>query len=571
METIYDGTDMEALSNSATFPGAPCSAGRGDATDFAPHVASFGGIHCAINLDMANLSMVQVDGGYVAVDAGSTPANAQRVAQQWRERAGGPIQALIYTHSHLDHIGGASGFDLDGIPIWGQARFLHELSDTQLLNAGYYTRGAKQFGFLLAESELVSNGIGPALAMGAEASPPLCMPTHSFDDKTEVDIAGKTFVLRSAPGETYDHLYIWLPDDRALFVGDNLYQAFPNLYSIRGVPPRPVRSWIESLDEMRRLRPRPELMVLGHTQPVEGADRIYQLLTDYRDAIAFVHDSVVRGINAGKTPGELVREIRLPPHLDRHPYLREHYGTLAGSIRGIYAGYMGWFDGDAANLEPIANDEVAHWMVEELGSRRAILERIERSLAAGDLRRALWLSQILQADDAESRDGRLAKADVLERLAAQCHNPLMRNWQRSEAALLRGSADLPMKPKITGATIQYLPLKTILGLLPSRLHPKNSARVNMTIGFDITDTQEQYTLFVRRGVGELSTGMCESCCLTVRATEADLKRIFIAGDVLPNRREFWQRIEFVVPEKGVLKPIQKLFRLARVNRLFIRP
>src|SRR5690606_30251981 len=152
--------------------------------------------------------------------------------------------------------------------------------------------------------------------------------------------------LHWAPGETHDHLFVWLAEERVLFAGDNIYKAFPNLYSLRGVSPRPVRRWIDSLDAMRRLEPRPELMILGHTAPVEGADKIQETLTAYRDAIAFVHDSVVRGLNQGKTAEQLAREIRLPPHLASHPYLQEHYGTLSASVRGIACGYLGWFDGD---------------------------------------------------------------------------------------------------------------------------------------------------------------------------------------------------------------------------------
>jgi len=304
-------------------------------------IDSFQGVHCAVNFDLANLSMVQVDGGYVAIDTGSKPSISRPLARQWQEMAGGPIQGLIYTHSHLDHIGGADGFDLSDVPIWAHEDFQQEFRDTQLFNVAYFSRGAKQFGFMLAGDENLSNGIGPALSLGTGPSPPIRLPNRTFEEDVELEIAGRNFVLRSAPGETHDHLFIWLPEQRVLFAGDNLYQAFPNLYSIRGVPPRPVRQWIDSLDEMRRLRPRPELMILGHTSPVQGADRIYQLLTDYRDAIAFVHDSVVRGINAGKTPHELVREIRLPPRLALTLICASNMARLQGRSAASLAGTWG--------------------------------------------------------------------------------------------------------------------------------------------------------------------------------------------------------------------------------------
>src|SRR5262249_44925909 len=158
------------------------------------------------------------------------------------------------------------------------------------------------------------------------------------------------FELRAAPGETHDHLFVWLPQDRTLIAGDNLYKAFPNLAAIRGSSPRPVEAWMRSLDTMRYLRPAPENLILGHTDPVRGANVIRDLLTTYRDAIAFVHHSVIRMTNQGHTPEEMVRAIRLPEHLRTHPYLAEVYGTVVGCIRGLYAGYIGWFDGNATNL-----------------------------------------------------------------------------------------------------------------------------------------------------------------------------------------------------------------------------
>lgn len=550
---------------------APCAASYTFPTEFRPRIESFGGIHCAIDFDLANLSMVQVEGGYVAIDAGTYPATTRRVAAEFARLAGGPLQALVLTHCHADHVGGAAGYDPAGVPVWGHRKFFDDFADMQLLPNAFYARGARQSGSILPAELVLSNGIGPPLRTEQHSLPPVHVPTHWFDDTHELQIGGRTLILRWSPGETNDHLSVWLPEQRALFVGDNLYQAFPNLYTLRGMTPRPVRRWIDTLDEMRRLQPRPELLILGHTAPVQGAETIQALLTDYRDAIAFVHDSVVRGINAGKSPHDLAREIRLPPHLSQHPFLREHYGTLSGSIRGIYTGYMGWFDGDASNADPPTDGELAGWLVEEFGGRGELLARARRALEQGQPHKALWLSRMLHADDPAGRAGREAKAEALERLAASCDNPLVRNWRYSEAALLRGTAQLPAKPRLNGATIQHMPLDQLLRLLPSRLNPRTAARVRMAIGFDLTDTGAQYTFLIRRGVGELAAGMLGMPDLTVRATETDLKRLFLAGDVPPTQPEFWRHLEFVVPGQGLLTPVHRLRKLAQLGRLFLRP
>ncbi|CAN0578850.1 unnamed protein product, partial [Laminaria digitata] len=194
-------------------------------------------------------------------------------------------------------------------------------------------------------------GIGPHLETDL-ADAGLRRPTHTFDERLELKVAGLNIVLQHAPGETDDQLHLWLPDAQVLLPADNFYRAFPNLYTIRGTPYRDVRAWVRSLDAMRALKPK--VLVPSHTRPLQGAEVVYNALTDYRDAIQYVHEQTVRGMNLGLTPDALVEQVRLPQHLSKSPYLAEHYGTVAWSVRSIFDGYLGWFDGVAAHLEPLS-------------------------------------------------------------------------------------------------------------------------------------------------------------------------------------------------------------------------
>ncbi len=120
------------------------------------------------------------------------------------------------------------------------------------------------------------------------------------------------------------------------------------------------------------------------------------------------------------------------------------------------------------------------------------------------------------------------------------------------------------------ATIERTPIERILGLLPSRLNPKTAANVTMSIGFDVLDKGQQYTLLIRRGVGELATGIVGTPEITIRATERDMKHVFLVGEAPPTKLEFWQSLEFAVADKGLLTPLHRLMQLARVGRLFLR-
>jgi len=164
-------------------------------------------------------------------------------------------------------------------------------------------------------------------------------------------LGGVEFELFSTPGETPDHLTVWVPSYKAAFIGDNYYgintpepNSFPNLYAIRGTKPRWALDWIKSLDTVLALKP--EIVLNGHGEPIVGNAEITRRLGRYRDAIQYVHDETVKGMNAGKDVFRLMQEIKLPPQYD----LTENFGKVSWSVRGIYDGYAGWYDGNPTSM-----------------------------------------------------------------------------------------------------------------------------------------------------------------------------------------------------------------------------
>lgn len=543
-----------------------------EATNFPRRIVQVGRAHCAVNYALSNCTLVEVNGGYVIIDTLPSVRAAKEVKAEFDRRVGGELKAIIYTHSHPDHIRGTTVFHRPGVPIWAHERFRHELIQQTRLAQAHHSRGGRQFGFLLAPDQVTTNGIGPPLTFDEGPMPPLRLPTHLVHDAATMTIGGVRFELRSAPGETHDHLFIWLPDDRILIAGDNFYKGFPNLYAIRGVPARPVAGWIESLDTMRYLEPAPEHLVLGHTEPVSGVEQIHQLLTDYRDAIAFVHDSVVRMINEGKTPDEMVEHIRLPAHLQAHPYLQEVYGTVAGSIRGIYAGYLGWFDGNATTLEALPTIELAHRLVPQLGGPAQVLQLVQQALDSGDAKWAAWLCDQVLALDPKNAGARKHKARALEQMAATVFNPLMRHWYLIDAALLLGKQRPPTWPAVNVGSIEEFLIDDLLGALPVRLDPARSADVTMTVGFEFTDSGKQFTFFIRRGVGEVVNFRANDLDLLIRTTEYDFKKTVVAHEAGPLGLEFWKKVQFEVPGHPLIAPLRKLWRLKRfVSCLILHP
>jgi len=271
------------------------------------------GVHVAIGFGLANSILIEGENGVIIVDCMESNASARLVKAKFDEISDKPVKAIIYTHNHADHIFGAGIMAGDDQP----EIYSHILTNTfidRLLNVVrpiMTVRSYRMFGNYL-DSGHENCGIGSHLNIHESSENSILRPTKMFEDKLEVEIAGVELRMFHAPGETQDQIFIHLPAHNMILCGDNFYKAFPNLYTIRGTAYRDVNDWVESLDKMRYMRP--DYLVPSHTLPLVGPDTIFDVLTDYRDAIQFVHDQTIRHINLGKTPNEIAEALVLPPH-----------------------------------------------------------------------------------------------------------------------------------------------------------------------------------------------------------------------------------------------------------------
>ena len=394
----------------------------------------------------ANISMIVGEDGLVIVDTGMMPAHAEKVLAEFRKITDLPVKAIILTHGHGDHTGGARVFLEAGgdekPKIFARSPFN---SEGNLFETGGVKinklRGARQAGFLLPQEERINNGIAPAASPPKKGNvfignPP--RPTDTFRDGTmKLSIAGIDLELVSAPGETTDQLYVWFPKDRVVFTGDNFYQSWPNLYAIRGTAYRDVKDWIHSLDAM--LAEKPAHAVPGHTKPIIGEEHTTEVLTNYRDAIKHVFDETITGINRGMTPDQLVHSVTLPDHLKDLDYLREYYGNIEWGVRAIFMGYLGWFDGNPTHLFSLPEKEEAVHMAKLAGGEDALRKAAQTALNDGDAQWCAELCDHLLALHPDDEGIRNLKADALETLAENLITATGRNYYLTVAQELRKS------------------------------------------------------------------------------------------------------------------------------------
>ncbi len=470
------------------------------------------GVHVAIGHGLANAILIEGTDGVVVVDTMESAESAQAVLRLFRTVTDKPVRAIVYTHYHPDHTFGAAVF-AEGRPVEVIAHertnaLLDEVLD--VVAPTIYPRSMRQFGTHLAPAQVPNAGIGPRLDyVDGRNRIALLRPTRAFADALDLEIAGVRLQLRHAPGETDDQILVWLPDSRVLLAADNFYRSFPNLYAIRGTPYRDVRKWIASLDAMRALRP--AHLVPSHTRPVSGEDAVMRALTDYRDAIQYVHDQTIRWMNAGLGVDAIVERVRLPPHLAASPFLAEHYGRVDWSVRSIHAGQVGWFDGDATRLFPLAPAERARRLQALAGSGRTLAQEAGRALAAGDAQWAAELAEAALQVAPEDRGARATKARALEALAARQGSANARNYLLTAAGEAAGEIRIvPRDPSKTPPELLHaFPIDAFMRGMPVRLKAERALDVERTIAFAFPDVDAHWTLEVRRGVAEVRPGRPE--------------------------------------------------------------
>ncbi len=485
------------------------------------------GVYVAIGYGIANAIMLVGDDGLIIVDTMETEQSAAEVLAEFRRISDKSVKALVYTHSHPDHIGGASVFagGNPDVAVYAQRDVVRNMEKTSIeLQTAITRRSLRMYGSRLPIEEMVNVGVGPDLAMHDDSTISMLRPTREFDDRLEDTVAGVHFELVHAPGETEDQLFVWLPERRILLAGDNIYKAFPNLYTIRGTSYRDPRQWADAIDAMRALRP--EILVPSHTRPLHGEALIYSTLTDYRDAIRYIHDQTLRYINLGLTPDEIAARIRLPAHLASSPYLQELYGKPSWSARNIYAGNLGWFNGDPATLQPLPPREQAERLARLAGGIDALAQQVEDAEAAGDHQWTLELSSAalrLQADHAGVRQARIA---ALRALGEREANPNARHWYLMSARELAGEFTLPRRiVRPTPQMLAQMPLSRMFDGLAVNLDAEAAAETVIAVGFEFSDSPERYTYLIRRGVSEVVPELRPDADIVVRVSAQAFKEM----------------------------------------------
>ena len=486
-------------------------------------------IYVAIGYALANVIMIVGDSENVIVDTTGSEEAAKIVKKELNKISTNPVNNIIYTHNHPDHIGGATIFasSVDA-NIYGQENILYNIDNiSTIIRPIIYERSARQFGIPLDKDDIIHQGIGGFLEINADTTTGLLRPNVTFDKYLNLNINNIQIELGHVPGETDDHLYVYLPDKEAVMVGDNFYRSFANLYAIRGTKYRNPMEWVYSLDKIRSLNAK--YLIPSHSRPVVGKDNVYNALTDYRDAIQFVHDQTVRYINKGLLPDEIAAQIELPSHLRSSPYLQEFYGSISSYVRSIFVGYIGWFNGNITTLHPMSAEDKAAKMIELATKQTDLHEAAQLAVENGEYQWAMELTDSLIALNNEDQKAKDIKAYAADKFALTQTASNDYYFYKTVAGELRGDYEVYFRDvKATPKQLQAIPMKSIIKSLPVNLNAKKTLDINKKVMFKFSDIDDVFVLNIRRGIVELGYNQINDADLIVKTSQHELKEI-LAG------------------------------------------
>lgn len=506
------------------------------------------GVYVARGYNRDNPTLIEGNNGLIVVDPGESILAAQIVKDAFNAHLDNifdkkPVKAIIYTHAHDCHIHGASVFADEKTEIIASENLMSTLF-SEWYGQIYPSRvqgGITMSGIMFKDNPGWYAGYvlsGPNI-LGPSGFLP---PTTTVKGELKRTIAGVEFNLISAPGEAQDVIIVWLPGKGVLIQIGIMYEAFPALVTMRGSGQRNPLDYIDSLKLCRSLNPDYLIALHGPNPVTTGKENVRQNLTNFSDAIQFMHDQTVQYLNRGFTPGEIADLLTLPPHLASNSYLQETYGSKEWDIYHIFRYYRGYYTGEIRDLFPQSALSEAQMSAELAGGVDALASKAEEALLSGNLEWALRLADDVLILEPENASAFETKKEAMLTLAESTMNSQARNELLSEYLLMTGqiTAQFPFdNPKgiyslMAPTAVQLMPMSSLHRIMAVNLNASKSMERDMIVNLQLTDmpknkseNPDQYTLWVRKGILEINPPYSSDSLFTIITDSLTWKQLVL--------------------------------------------
>ena len=461
------------------------------------------GVYQVRGFSLANMTIVEGRSGLIVIDPLSTVGSAKEGLELYfANRPRKPVVAVVYTHSHSDHYGGARGVTSDADVAAGRTRvfapagFMEAaVSESVIAGNAMGRRAQYQFGAPLPRGERgnVDAGLGKNDSRGLPGRS-IIAPTDSIAQPVETrTIDGVRIVFHLAPAsEAPAEMHLYFPQLKVIDIAENATHTLHNLLPLRGTEVRDAKGWSKYLgDALERFGPEAQVLIAQHHWPVWGHDKVVLQLEQQRDLYKYVHDQSVRMMNQGMAPTEIAEALRLPAGLDHVWAARGYYGTLSHDAKAVYQKYLGWYDGNPAVLNALPPVESAKKNVEYMGGATAVIARARDDFRQGNYR---WVAQVMDqvvyAEPANT-EARALAADAFEQLGYLAESATWRNAYLLGAQELRNGvpAGRP-RQALDAEMISAMPAALVFDYLGTTLNGPRAEHAKIVLNWRFTDTRE---------------------------------------------------------------------------------
>ena len=468
------------------------------------------GIYQLRGFDLANITLIEGKTGWIVVDALTSRESSAAAMAFARQHLGNkPVTALVFSHSHIDHFGGALGVLTPQevaerkVPVIAPAGFMEEAtSENVMVGTAMGRRSIYQFGRDLERSAKgnVDTGLGKNVVYGTFGILP---PTQLITKPTEeLTLDGVHFVFHNVPGaEAPAELTFFIPEKKAYGGAENLAQTMHNLLPVRGAKVRDALRWSEYMDQALEQTAGTEVYFGQHNWPIWGNAHIQDFIKAHRDVYKYTHDQTVRLINAGYTRNEIADKIKLPKSLEDHFGARGYYGDLRHNVRAVYQFYLGAYDGNPANLNPLPPQESAKHYLELLGGADKAVAAAQTAYDKGEYRWAAELLNHAVFGDPSSKAAKELLAKTYDQMGYMSEAATWRNSYLTAAAELRNGP--PAKGVSRAGFVEMLmqtPVERFLEAMAAGLDGPAADGKNLKVNLVLSDIKESYVLWIENAV-----------------------------------------------------------------------
>ncbi|KAJ5679635.1 hypothetical protein N7462_007879 [Penicillium macrosclerotiorum] len=505
------------------------------------------GIYQVRGFDISNMTIVEGRTGVIIIDPlVSCECAAAAFSLYKKHRGDRPLVGLIYSHSHVDHFGGASGILPEGtensVPIIAPEGFMEEATSENIYVGPAMRRRARyMYGTSLPKSAegQVGCGLGLATSQGTTSLvPPNVLVSKTGEEKC---VDGIRIIFQMVNGtEAPSEFNFYFPDSEALYISECATHCMHNIITLRGALVRDAKAWSRHLDESIALfGEKASVLFAGHHWPTWGQKGIIRILTEQRDMYAFMHDQTVRLMNEGLNGIEIAEVLKLPSALDNAWHLQGYYGSLSHNIKAIYQRYMTWFDGNPVNLWKHPPTEEAKRYIDCMGGVDRAVKLAENYASNGDLRFAATLLGHAVAAESTHNGARTLLGFVFTKLGQGSLNGTWRNFYLTGAQDMKinqnqntGSSKMT-KPKLDS----LLSVEQWLSALSVQIDGPRAADEFLVIDIRVKDLNETWRLILSNGaltyrVLSAQIPASEKAILRLDVTKEELRQILI-GEMTP--------------------------------------